>query len=202
MKEKYPDLPIVIFGHSVGSLILNKVVIENIQTDDRIKGYIFSSPYFENALKGPKIALLLAPVLSAPLLKLKAPAEYLTDFTTRDEVIVNRHKEDEKNNVRGSEASIRFANELLKMFKWIEKNISLFPAQCLYLISGNDKIIDSGVTVERIKLINEKLVESHVFADNYHEGYNDIDQETFFNHMEQWMTKSLNLKLTEEPNTE
>ncbi|MCH8907477.1 MAG: alpha/beta fold hydrolase [Candidatus Heimdallarchaeota archaeon] len=201
VKEKYPDLPIVIFGHSVGTLILNKLVIEKIQTDDRIKGYIFSSPYFENALKAPKIALMLAPVLAALLPKLKAPAEYMTDYTTRDQDIVKRHKEDETKNIRGTEASMRFANELLKMFKWIEKNISRFPSPCLYLISGDDKIADSKITVERIKLINEDLVESHVFTDSYHEGYNDLDRETFFKHMEQWMRKTLDLDFKEAPST-
>lgn len=197
VKQKYPSLPIVVFAHSMGALIINRVAIELIPADEQIKGYIFSSPYYENALKINRVALFFAGILSAIAPKMKAPAESLTDYTTRDEQILKQYKEDEKNNIRCTEASMRFANEILKRFKWVEKNISRFPVLNLYLISGSDKIADASIAIERTKLINQNLVTVQVIEDNYHEGYNDIDREDFFQRMTNWIDTVLNINLSE-----
>lgn len=67
LKDRYPDVPVFLFGHSMGSLVVRKYLKKY---DDRIAGLIISGAVYEN--KGGDAGLALVKALS----KLKGGSGY------------------------------------------------------------------------------------------------------------------------------
>lgn len=114
VKSIYPGLPIFVMGHSMGALIATHLELGSLGDDKDIKGVILGSPYYANAVKVPKIMLAFSGVLAALIPTAKVPMEAVTSQLTHDATITARHHTDEKDQIRASEASFRFATSLLK----------------------------------------------------------------------------------------
>lgn len=75
-KAQYPDLPLVLVGHSMGALITAHYGLRHpAGEDEAIKGYVMSSPYFGSVLKTPKFMLMLAGLLAKYSPNFKVPLE-------------------------------------------------------------------------------------------------------------------------------
>lgn len=188
-KTHYANLPIFIMGHSIGSLIATFV---GLKIDDPIiKGYIKSSPYYENKVKVSPILIKLSGLLAKIMPKGKAPIENITDHLTRDENITKRHLADEKMGIRATEVSIKFGKELLDTQNNVKLNIKNWNHPVFYIIAGKDRLTDYQTSLDLIKSIKPDIVRSEFYPENYHENFNEINREEIYLQINNWMEERL-----------
>jgi lysophospholipase len=186
VKQNYQDIPIFFLSHSMGGLITTHYGIKRFKGDPLVKGFITSSPYFVNAIRTPRIVEKMAGVLSVLTPKMVVPIEDVLVHVTHDENIYRRHREDERDGVMANKATVRFASELLKAQAWIPENIARWEHPILAIVAGDDKLADSGATLELLKKIDPGLLTEIFYPENFHENFNELNREEVFARIVEW----------------
>jgi len=187
-KKIYPDIPIFIMGHSMGGLIATHFGIKYCAHDPRIKGYILSSPYYENAIKVSPIMIPLVKIFGRIIPKAVIPGPDLTELLTHDETIIKRHRKDEADGIRGSKATMRFGSELLRAQKWVKENFSSWQHPTFAVVAGADQVADYTESERQFKSMNPKLITYLFHKDNFHENFNEVNRKETFDKIYQWMS--------------
>lgn len=191
-KLRYPKKPIVFLTHSMGALIAAHFFLSRA-ADPAVKGVIMSSPYFGNAVKVPKILLMMSRPMAALMPKMKVPTPPLTDVLTHDDEITRRHHADEKDGIRATESTLRFGNALLKAHADLVPLIPRWSLPLLMVVAGDDHLADVKVTEQLAQKIDQKLLTYHAYPRNYHENFNEVNRGEIFKEIETWLKKSLKL---------
>lgn len=187
-KKTYPGIPIIMVGHSMGGLIATHFGIQYAADDPAIKGFVLSSPYYENAIKVSPIMIPIVKLLGAILPKLAIPAPDLTELLTHDEEITKRHRQDEADGIRGSKATMRFGSELLKAQKWVKQNFEKWHHKTFAVIAGADEVADYKEAELLLKSMDKKLLTYLFHKDNFHENFNEVNREETFAKMYEWIS--------------
>ena len=186
-KKAYPNIPIFVMGHSMGGLIATHFGIRYAAADSRIKGYILSSPYYENAIKVPPVMIPLIKIFGKIIPKAVIPGPDLTELLTHDEAITNRHRRDEESGIRSKKATMRFGAELLKAQKWVKESFSGWRYPTFAVIAGADQVADYTEAERQFKSMDPKLLTYLFQKDNFHENFNEINREETFGKIYEWM---------------
>lgn len=193
VKDNYPRLPIFVMGHSMGALISTHLGLERFPKDLDIKGFIFSSPYYVNAIKIPKVLLWLSKSLAKTVPKMKMPLKSLTKVLTHDGAITARHFADEKDNIRATEVTLRFVSELISAQAGLEGKMSAWCYPLFAVVAGDDKLADSRGTETILKTIAPHLLDYHYYPNNYHENFNESNRNIIFGDILRWLETHLNV---------
>ncbi|MFT7588703.1 MAG: lysophospholipase [Limisphaerales bacterium] len=191
LKGHFGDLPIIIMGHSMGALIATHFGLRRWKNDEQIKGFVFSSPYYVNAIKTPALLVKLAGVLSSLTPNLKVPLDDFTDFLTHDKAITARHREDESDHIRATSVSARFGNELLKAQEYISRNIARWDHPTFIVIAGSDKLADAEGSKKMAAQMNQEKLTLQFRPDNYHENFNELDREAIYADVLTWIEQKI-----------
>lgn len=191
VKASYAGLPIFILGHSMGALIAAHLGLGRFAQERQIKGFILSSPYFVNAVKVPKILVWFSDSLAKAFPKMKVPMESLTHLLTHDPAITARHYADEKDDIRATEVTFRFAASLLGAQSALQGKLGAWTFPVFAVVAGNDKLADAKETQAMLKTIQPTLLEYHFYPENYHENLNELNREKIFGDMLVWAEKRL-----------
>ncbi|MGE5622643.1 MAG: alpha/beta fold hydrolase [Bacillota bacterium] len=194
VKRNYTGLPIFVMGHSMGALIATYLGLQRFPRDRDIKGFIISSPYYVNAIRVPQVLVSLSTILAKLFPKMKVPLESLTNMLTHDPMITARHFADEKDHVRATEVTFRFANALQQAQAGLVGKLSAWRYPLFAVVAGNDKLADARATETMLKTINPELLEYHFYPDNYHENFNEINREEIFAKILRWLNARLALE--------
>jgi len=186
VKDHYPEIPIFIVGHSMGGLILTHYVIKRHQSDPLVKGFILSSPGYANSLKTPGIVIAMGKLLSVLAPRVAVPIEDLRPHVTHDQKEYERMREDERDGIQATKASARLAAEFLKAQDWIPEHIEQWKQPLLTIVSGDDKLIDTGVTRALLSRVEKGLVTEAYYPDNYHENFNEVNRDEVFARIVEW----------------
>lgn len=191
VKRNYPDLPIFVMGHSMGALIATHLGLDRIPRDPAIKGFILSSPYYVNAIKVPALLLKLSTVLARLFPTAKVPLESLTHMLTHDSTITKRHYANEKDNIRATEVSFRFANALQTAQEGLAEKIPAWRYPTFAVVAGDDKLADARASESMLKSIDPALLDYHFYPENYHENFNELNREKIFADILRWLEECL-----------
>lgn len=191
VKANYPGLPIFVLGHSMGALIAAHLGLGRFAKDPHIRGYILSSPYFVNAVKVSKVLVWFSDTLAKAFPKMKVPMESLTHLLTHDPVITARHYADEKDNVRATEVTFRFAVSLLGAQSALVGKLGAWAHPVFAVVAGDDKLANAQETQAMLKTINPALLTYHFYPENYHENFNELNREKIFGEVLSWVEKRL-----------
>ncbi len=186
-KQTYPGVPVFYLGHSIGSLIGTHLGLTLAKDDPSIKGYILSSPYYQNAIKTNPFVIPMMKLLSRLFPRLTIPAMNITNQLTHDEDILKRHYKDEIDGIRATRACIRFGSEVLSAQHWVKKNISGWNHPVFAVIAGNDKVADAKTSERLLEKIDPDLLTCLYHPDNFHENYNEVNREETFQRIYDWM---------------
>ena len=200
--DTYPELPIFIFGHSMGSFIAQEHMKRG-QT--HIRGYILSGSSYKDALWffGQFLAYFFKGSEKTPLLhnlfflkansKISQPKTHY-DWLSRDEEVIKRFENDylTKFYYTGNfyYNFLSFLNQLYseKSFKNVPRSVSIF------IISGEeDPIGKYGKKVKELKKFYEKLNFSDISFKLYpsarHELHNELNRNEVFEVILQWFNR-------------
>ncbi len=191
-KQRYPGLPLVLLGHSMGGLILTHYGLRRIPDEDPlIRGFVLSSPYYRNALALPKLMVTASGVLSALVPWMKVPVEDFTHVLTHDPEITVRHRADAADDLRATQVSARFGRELLDGQSFVAENIGRWRWPMLALIAGDDRLADSAESERLLGMVGKNSVTVHTYPSNYHENLNELNREEIFAEIESWVGEQL-----------
>jgi len=191
VKARYPDIPIFYLGHSVGALIGTHMGLKSMKKESAIKGFIFSSPYYENAIKVNPLIIPMIKMLSKIFPDLPIPSEDITDLLTHDKTITDRHRQDEKDGIRAVKASIRFGSELFSAQDWVKNNIQNWVHPLFAVLAGSDQVAKTAESYRLLKTINPDLLTVLTYNGNYHENFNELNREELFYQIYDWMISKI-----------
>lgn len=206
-QEKHPELPTILFGHSMGSLLartyaidygkfINRLVIAGTATD----------PGFKSTLGlglAKALSFLVKPHSSSYLLTLLtfagANKTYKNrrtkfDFLSRDPEVVDRYKNDP---LCGFNCSNSFYVDMLTGVKYVnrDQNVRKIPSSLpILMISGDDDPIgDYGKGVEKVyrqlKANGSADVTLKLYPGARHELVNETNRKEVYEDVLNWMNK-------------
>jgi alpha-beta hydrolase superfamily lysophospholipase len=193
IKSAYPNIPIFVMGHSMGGLIATHFGIKYAAGDFLIKGYILSSPYYENAIKVPPIMIPLIKIFGKIIPKAVIPGPDLTDLLTQDQTITARHRKDTDAGLRSLKPTMRFGAELLKAQKWVKENFSSWNYPTFAVIAGADQVADYKEAERLFKSMNPKKLTYLFHKDNFHENFNELNRQETFEKIYEWIGTMVSL---------
>ncbi|RJP85188.1 MAG: alpha/beta fold hydrolase [Desulfobacteraceae bacterium] len=186
-KTRYPKIPLFVMGHSMGGLIATHFGIKYAANDARIKGYILSSPYYENAIKVNPVMIPLVKMFGKIIPRAVIPGPDLTELLTHDETITSRHRKDEEDGIRSKKATMRFGAELLKAQKWVKENFTSWQHPTFAVIAGADQVADYTEAERQFKSMEPKRLTYLFHKDNFHENFNEVNRLETFGKIYEWM---------------
>lgn len=191
VKAAYPGVPIFVMGHSMGGLIATHLGLHRFAGEPAIKGFIISSPYYVNAIPVPKLMQMLSGWLARHFPTMKVPLGNLTMLLTHDQTITARHFQDERDGIRASAATVRFAHALLSAQKALAGGLSGWTFPLFAVVAGDDKLASSRATESMLRSVPDGLLDYHFYPANYHENFNEMNREVIFAAILDWMEKLL-----------
>ncbi len=207
VREKYPNSSFFIFGHSMGSFLSRKYVLD---PGLKLSGAILSGTGGDPGLLGSfgifltKAMMLFYPKSSPGKVMDKlsfgafnkpfAPNRTAFDWLSRDNAQVDKYLQDP---YCGTIFSIGFFNEMLNglLFVSNQKNINQTPEDLSILMFSGDKdpVGNSGKGVTEVynkfKNAGIKDITLNLFKDGRHEMLNEINKEEVYNFVLGWLLK-------------
>lgn len=189
IRQRYPDTPIFLVGHSMGGLILGSYGLKN-ENIDQVHGFVLSSPFFRNVIPVNGGLKAMAGFLSRLFPRLKVPMDSFTHVLSHDQEITRRHFENEKSAIRGSEVSARFGHSLMLAQEALAADFSDWSHPALVFVAGQDYLADSAAT-KNLCQQHPTLIEVQEYPDNYHENFNETNRQDVFLRMYEWFNERL-----------
>ncbi len=187
VKSQYPGLPVFVMGHSMGGVIATHLGVKRFTADEAVKGYVLSSPFYVNNVETPAWLMAMSRVFAKILPKLKVPVENFTHSLTHDKKITQRHIDDERDHIRASSLTCRFAVELTNALQGLEAMLPTWRQPLFAVIAGNDRLASSEGTLKLLKSVDQQLLECHVYPDNFHENFNELNRDDIFQKINVWV---------------
>ena len=188
-KMNGPETKSIILAHSMGGLIaLIRILDTTYGWAYPLHGIILSSPCIK-----PRLAFGAS---SEPVLdnlnklsgKLHLPIIYTGKDLTRDPERANDFDSD---TLIPRFITVRMAKEVVEASHRIRGLSYYLRVPSLFLIAGEDKVVDPESTALFAHGIEKKLTKTIHYPKHYHELWNEIDRFEIFETMKKWIDKTL-----------
>jgi alpha-beta hydrolase superfamily lysophospholipase len=87
--------------------------------------------------------------------------------------------------------SVRMAKEVTDASNKIIGLSYYLKIPSLFLVAGNDRIVDAGSTLLFAHGIDKQLTQIIQYPEHYHELWNEVDRDKIFQTMKAWVDKEL-----------
>lgn len=179
-KIDYPDLPLFLFGHSVGGLVALHYALLHPQ---RLAGVIASAPLLAKPNISP-LVLTIAGLLSrfAPTFALDTRLDPST--ISRDPAEVQRYKSDP---LVHSKTSARAGAEGMAALEWVQAHAGKLRVPLLLYHGAGDRLVP--LEGSRNFFANAGSVDKtfHELPGVFHESHNDLEREALFQIIVAWL---------------
>ena len=188
-KKNDSETKTFILAHSLGGLItLTRILDTSFGWKYPLHGLIFSSPCIKPKLVlGPSSVSVLEKLdkLSG---KLHLPLIYTGKNLTRDPERANDFDSD---NLIPHFITVSMAKEIIEASQKIRGLSYYLNIPSLFLIAGQDKVVDPGSTQLFVHGIEKRLTQAIQYPAHYHELWNEVDRFEIFETMKKWIEKTL-----------
>lgn len=207
IKKEYHDLPYIIMGHSMGSLLTRTYLT---LYNDELNGAIITGTSGQKAglLSGRILAKLivlcrgkkyksklLASLVTGSFNKQFAPNKTPVDWTTSNKKIIEEHIRDTNPNCKFTASSY---GELFKGSIYLnkKKNIQKTPNIPILIFSGDkDPVGENGKGVKRVydmlKETGKQDVTLKLFHNGRHEMLNEVNRQEVFEFILEWINSKI-----------
>ncbi len=180
--------PFVLVGHSMGGLITLKYLIdetkEGASDDPRPSACILSSPLLEVALKVPAVKEFASKVLNNfwPSLTLYNEIQY-TDLTRDPEWL----KTYDRDSLRHDKISPALYQGMVETMKDVMADAEKIKLPIEILAAGHDKVVSLKATEAFFEKVSSPMKKMIVYKESYHEIFNDLERESVFRDLNQFL---------------
>jgi acylglycerol lipase len=179
-KEEFPDLPVFLYGHSLGGNLVINYAIQNILD---VNGLIITSPWFEPVNKSSKIKSMLASFLCNYIPGLSVNNGLKAEDISRDLRVVHDYKNDPLVHER---ISLRLAIEVIEAGAKACVSIYKINAPMLIMHGNADRITSCKASRNFVRNCSEKTTYVE-WEGGYHELHSDLDRDKVFRSIVDWL---------------
>lgn len=185
VKPRYPGLPVFIYGHSLGALIVTEYVLSHPAGLD---GMIVSGIPLRPTGVAKKPLVLLARTLSHVWPRFSVSLGVDGTRLSRDPAMVNAYDEDP---LVHHTATARWGTETLDAIDRVKSRMSEIGLPILILHGEEDPVNAVQGSKELFAGVSSKDKELHLYPGGKHEPHNDIVREQVVSDVETWLTREL-----------
>jgi lysophospholipase len=165
-------------GHSLGGMILIKALVDKSdQIPFNISSLILSNPCIKTRIRLPKFVNTLSLKLSRKLGKLRLPSLYDGFNLTSDRSRAIAFNHDPLNS---QFMTVKMGVEILKTSKIITPYSYYLKLPCLFLLSGNDEVVDVEKTKLFIGGLDKAKTKELYYSNAKHDLFNEKDRNQVF----------------------
>ncbi len=178
--EKYPGLPILLYGHSMGgNIVLNYV----LRRKPKIRGLIVSGPWIQTTEKPPALLIFIGRILNWVSPGLVLSNNLNVPKISKDPEVVQAYIDDPYV-YRG--ISARMASEMLDAANWLDKYEGEMPIPTLIMHGSEDGLTSPKASLDFSKRV-EGIVVHKMWEGLYHEIHNEKEQNEVFDYTLNWI---------------
>ncbi len=187
MKQRYPDLPQFLYGHSLGGLLS---LAYAIQYGAGFKGVVVTSAGLRSALQEQKAKVAMVRLLGSILPAMTMPSGLDPATISRDPDVVQAYINDP---LVHYSTSLGFGKAALNAIDLCFARAGQFPAPLLIMHGKADKLTYPSGSEEFAKLVDAAGcdVTLKLWDDLYHELHNEPEKMEVFKFMVEWLDKHL-----------
>jgi alpha-beta hydrolase superfamily lysophospholipase len=185
VKIRHPGLPVFIYGHSLGALIVTEYVLAH---PSGLEGMIVSGIPLRPSGVAKKPLVLLARSLSHIWPTFSVSLGVDGTRLTRDAAMVRAYDEDP---LVHHTATARWGTETLDAIDRVKKRMSEIGLPILILHGEEDPVNAVQGSKELFSGVSSKDKELHLYPGGKHEPHNDIVREQVVDDVEKWLTRQL-----------
>lgn len=187
--KNIPETKTFILAHSLGGLVtLTSVLDTTYKFPYKVQGMVLASPCIR-----PRV---LVPLISKPLLegmnkvtpKFHLPLLYRGAELSKDPLMANEFDADP---LICKFICVRMAKEIIDASNRIIGLSYYLKIPSLFLVAGDDKVVDSESTMLFAQGIEKNKVELVGYPGRYHELWNEGNRRDIFKTMKNWIDKEL-----------
>jgi acylglycerol lipase len=186
VRQRFPNLPFFFLGHSMGGLVLIKLLIRNGSMG--ASGAIFSSPLLGVAVKIPVIKEKSAGFLSKIVPNLSLSNEIPREHLTHDRAVIDEYNSD---HLRHDRISPRLFVDILSNFDYVFQNKDKITLPILMQQAADDFVVSQKRAEEFFDLLPSQDKEKIVYQGFYHEIYNEVGRQKPFSDLIKWLQKHM-----------
>lgn len=184
--KKATGLPLFCLGHSNGGLIVLRHAL--LYSDDRIKGYVVTSPFCGFKVVVPKAKATLGNVMSNIWPSLSIPTGLDAAVLSHRPEVVETYKHDP---LVLSKATARWFTETKRAQADLKARARTIQKPFLFLVAGSDELADPRIAEEVFHQIGSTDREFEVFPELFHEILNEDSWPDHVRHIVGWMEKRM-----------
>lgn len=179
-RDKEGDLPLILYGHSLGGAIALKYLLENNNME---KG-IISSPWIKLGFEPPKLKIVLASVVGNIFPSLSQPSGLNPEDISSDRRVVKEYRSDP---LIHSMISVNLFNAATANARRLLNCRDELQVPVLIMHGGKDRI--SSPEGPAIFAENNKMAELKIWESGYHELHNETFKSEVLNYIINWLEK-------------
>ena len=181
LAERADNLPVLLYGHSLGGNIVLHWIIEHEKSVDYV---IVSGPWIKLKLVPPPWKISLMKWLSGMLPALSQGNELDPNWLSRDKLVVNRYINDP---LVHNKITLSAANILFQRAEILDKYSKQLSDKILIIHGLDDKITDASAS----KAFASRTGIDYYGAEGlFHELHNEPEQIEIFNYICNWLNKN------------
>jgi acylglycerol lipase len=183
-RKRYPNLPILLYGHSLGGIL---VLHYGLKRKPDIKGVIATSPGLHTALEKQPVKIFMAKLLGSLMPGTTLPSGLDAKAISRDEAVVKKYQQDP---LVHDKISLGFGKTMLGVTKWTLDHAGEFPLPLLLMHGKNDAIAYDTSSTEFAAALKDNCT-LVLWEGGYHEMHNEPEKAEVFKTMTMWMDARL-----------
>lgn len=182
-REFYPNLPLFLYGHSMGgNLVLNYA----LRRETEINGIVATSPYLRLAFQPPKWKMSLGKIMLKILPSITMPSGLDPKGISRISAEVEKYTSDP---LVHDKVSPMYSFPIMQAGEWAITNAIRLKTNTLLLHGTGDQIIDHQGTEEFHRNADKTILK--LFEGGYHELHHDLCKDVMLGVVQNWLRQQL-----------
>lgn len=183
--QRYPKLPIFLYGHSMGG---QQVLAYGFSRQPKIKGIIATSPWLAPAIPVPAWKTQIGKILYNLYPTMSMDTGLEQDALSHDPEVIKAYINDP---LVHSKVSARYATDFFNQGEaLLHKSTNSFPVPLLIMWGSEDRI-SSPIAINRFASNLKGDVTSKEWKQLYHEIHNEPEKQDVFKVILDWLKKHL-----------
>jgi alpha-beta hydrolase superfamily lysophospholipase len=183
-RTRYPGLPLLLYGHSLGGI---QVLHYGLTRKPNVKGVIATSSGLHTALEQQSAKIAMAKILGSLIPKVAIPSGLDAKTISRDEKVVQAYMNDP---LVHDKISLGFGKVMIGVTAWTLAHAGEFSLPLLLMHGKADTLAFPSSSTEFAAPLKEKCT-LVLWEDAYHELHNEPEKDEVFKTMTLWMDARL-----------
>lgn len=179
-QERYPGIPLFLYGHSLGGIIVNYYVLLR---KPQLNGVVVTALSNRTSLQDQKIKVILSKVLGSIVPKMSIATGLVPATISRDQEIVERYVNDP---LVHDQVSVGWGKSALETIAWTDHHVGEWTLPVLFMHGEDDQLGFADGSREFAGKIKGDCT-LKIWTGLYHEVHNEPEKEQVFAYLLDWL---------------